>query len=106
MMLEPAIWARENQNTSGPHQFPVISQVPSGTVNGCWQVLHAVFTVLVAKAPSRRARFDMLFFWKYGLYAFLRFALFEEKRSAGERKASTLLLSGKREEAKSKLAED
>jgi hypothetical protein len=36
---------------------------------------------------------------------FLRFALFKERRSTGEGKASILLLRGKREEGKSKQAE-
>ena len=38
----------------------------------------------------------MLRFWKYGLYVFLRFALFKEKNGVGEGKASILPSRGKR----------
>jgi len=41
--------------------------------------------------------YDILLFEKYGLYALLRFALFKERRSTGEGKASILLLRGNKE---------
>jgi hypothetical protein len=45
--------------------------------------------------------FDMLGFWKYGLYAFFGLPCL---RSTGEGKASILFLMGKKEQYKSKHA--
>ena len=39
--------------------------------------------------------FDMLRFWKYGLYAFLRFALFKERRSSRRREGFHTAFEGK-----------
>ena len=47
--------------------------------------------LFVVGSQHENCVFDMLRFWKYGLYAFLRFAPFKERGSTGEEKASMLL---------------
>ena len=43
------------------------------------QTIHISATHKILESEMENCVFDMLRFWKYALYAFLRFALFKEK---------------------------
>ena len=50
---------------------------------------------IFSNANSDLCVFDMLRFWKYGLYAFLRFALFKERRLSRRREGFDTTFEGK-----------